>query len=466
MALFFWNAMLETGNDKIDQDHRKLFDMTNAIAALVNSGGPPPEVAALICELKLYAASHFQEEEKLATCSSLSSDQQAHHVHAHQEFLKRILEIEQQNYPSDIDAVSNLLSFLITWLVTHILRLDYQLAEALPKAAHQHHDRLTPEHVLISALVEAEKRFRLIAEEAPTMIWLCGPSGKREFVNRAWVEFAGWSALPANALDWDDLVHPADRFRHACFCADRVASLTGGTIEYRAMKANGAWGWISERIVPRMDGANCLGLLSIAIDISDVREAQHFLSDISEVVEKEVTERTKQLEVLASADPLTGLANRRTFLGTLDRATRHAHFSGEPLSILYIDVDHFKRVNDGFGHAAGDDVLVSTARTLEKHFRKTDILSRLGGDEFVVILPGTTQRDAKRLSTKLKSAIRSLTFQQFPESISISVGIATLDEGNTPEGLLHCADMALLFEKKTALPPTKPANLKEIPKRR
>lgn len=449
MALFYWNAMLESGNAKIDQDHKKLFDLTNAVAASVRNGGSLPEVAALICELKLYAKSHFQAEEELAASSSLPPEQRACHVCEHRDFLKRVQEIEQQNYPSDIDAISRLLNFLITWLVTHILRWDYQLVEALPNAARRHGDGLSPEHVLISALVEAERRFRLVAEEAPTMIWLCGPSGKREFVNRGWIEFAGWSAARANEFDWTGLLHPGDRARHARFIDDRMASKTRGTIEYRAMKANGEWGWILERIVTRMDGIDCLGLLSVATDISDVRQAQHFLSDINETVEREVSERTRELENLAAADPLTGLANRRIFLETLERSTRQAQSSGVPLSILYMDVDHFKRVNDSHGHAIGDEVLIGVARALKKHFRSTDLLSRLGGDEFAAILPSTTQRVAEKLSSRIRLSIHSLSFKRFPEPVSVSIGIATLAEGNTPEELLHRADMALLSAKRS-----------------
>jgi diguanylate cyclase (GGDEF)-like protein len=198
-----------------------------------------------------------------------------------------------------------------------------------------------------------------------------------------------------------------------------------------------------------MDGIDCLGLLSVATDISDVRQAQHFLSDINETVEREVSERTRELENLAAADPLTGLANRRIFLETLERSTRQAQSSGVPLSILYMDVDHFKRVNDSHGHAIGDEVLIGVARALKKHFRSTDLLSRLGGDEFAAILPSTTQRVAEKLSSRIRLSIHSLSFKRFPEPVSVSIGIATLAEGNTPEELLHRADMALLSAKRS-----------------
>ena len=337
MALFYWNAMLESGNAKIDQDHKKLFDLTNAVAASVRNGGSLPEVAALICELKLYAKSHFQAEEELAASSSLPPEQRACHVCEHRDFLKRVQEIEQQNYPSDIDAISRLLNFLITWLVTHILRWDYQLVEALPNAARRHGDGLSPEHVLISALVEAERRFRLVAEEAPTMIWLCGPSGKREFVNRGWIEFAGWSAARANEFDWTGLLHPGDRARHARFIDDRMASKTRGHNRIPCHEG--------QRRVGVDTGSASLPawMVSIALACSrlrptyrDVRQAQHFLSDINETVEREVSERTRELENLAAADPLTGLANRRIFLETLERSTRQAQkFRGAAFDPLY-----------------------------------------------------------------------------------------------------------------------------------
>jgi two-component system cell cycle response regulator len=154
---------------------------------------------------------------------------------------------------------------------------------------------------------------------------------------------------------------------------------------------------------------------------------------------------------LALTDPLTGLYNQRYLM-------RHLRglLDGPPareLALLMIDVDHFKTVNDDYGHPVGDRALQAIADTLRANTRVFDSLARYGGEEFVVVMPGTGCEDAATAGERLRAAVESLGFEPGPGQrcrLSISVGIAcTADEGITPEGLLHAADLALYDAKRS-----------------
>ena len=160
--------------------------------------------------------------------------------------------------------------------------------------------------------------------------------------------------------------------------------------------------------------------------------------------------RLEQLAYHASHDPLTGLANRRTFERAAARELKLARRHGAPLSLLVIDLDHFKSYNDNFGHPAGDELLKWVAGALRESVRSTDYIGRYGGEEFVILLSHTDAAGARRAAEKVLSAIRTLP-RRAPvkrEDLSASIGIATCD--NTPcdwLALFDAADQALYQAK-------------------
>jgi diguanylate cyclase (GGDEF)-like protein len=153
---------------------------------------------------------------------------------------------------------------------------------------------------------------------------------------------------------------------------------------------------------------------------------------------------------LATTDPLTGISNRRGFLGEAARALALSSRYGHDLSLIVIDIDHFKKVNDTYGHSWGDAVLARTARTCEAVLRKTDALGRLGGEEFAVLLPFTNHSAAMAMAEDLRAAISSMEFD-FPAGkarVTASCGIASAATGLSDfEELLQTADAALYRAK-------------------
>ena len=153
----------------------------------------------------------------------------------------------------------------------------------------------------------------------------------------------------------------------------------------------------------------------------------------------------------AIRDSLTGLYNRRYLEDTLEREMQRARRSAQSLSLLIADIDHFKRINDTYGHKGGDEVLKAFGQLLSTTFRAQDIPCRYGGEEFVMVLPETDLNDARRRAEELTRQVRSLKLpidERSLDSLSVSVGVATYPEhGRTPQLLLSSADNAM-YEAK------------------
>jgi diguanylate cyclase (GGDEF)-like protein len=162
-----------------------------------------------------------------------------------------------------------------------------------------------------------------------------------------------------------------------------------------------------------------------------------------------------ELEKKAYCDPLTGIGNRRTFDEAIERFTAESSRSGSPLSLVVVDVDHFKAVNDRFGHAFGDSVLRAVAEVLVRCTRATDVRARIGGEEFAVILPGATQGVGERVAEKIRSAIASLRIEHSGHSVYVTVSAGGRTTGGGVEGaplnakeLFQDADAALYLSKR------------------
>ncbi len=156
-----------------------------------------------------------------------------------------------------------------------------------------------------------------------------------------------------------------------------------------------------------------------------------------------------RLDRLANTDPLTGLPNRRQFVDVANRVLTRAGQSGEPVSLIMLDVDHFKRVNDAHGHAVGDEVLELVSRRGTEVLRPTDLLARYAGDEFVILLPGTGASAANDVARRIGDRIASADFHVSAGDVpvTVSMGVATTFGDETMPELLRLADEALYQAK-------------------
>jgi two-component system cell cycle response regulator len=170
-------------------------------------------------------------------------------------------------------------------------------------------------------------------------------------------------------------------------------------------------------------------------------------------MQQQLVEMARQLEELSGRDDLTGIFNRRHFRKTVARAFDHSRRYQRPLSVAIIDVDNFKKVNDSFGHQAGDTVLAELAKRFVRSVRSSDYLARYGGEEFVVLLPETQLGDAVSFGEKLRASIASSPVQisggeTLP--VTVSVGTASLQHThfNSAAEMIRAADQALYRAKR------------------
>jgi diguanylate cyclase (GGDEF)-like protein len=162
--------------------------------------------------------------------------------------------------------------------------------------------------------------------------------------------------------------------------------------------------------------------------------------------------RSRELRRLSRSDRLTGLPNRTYLEERLVAEFARARRYEEPLALAILDVDHFKRFNDTWGHAAGDIVLQAVGQTLRESIRESDVAVRYGGEEFVLLLPGMDSaaavERAERLRRRMEETVIQIPKRADPGRITISIGVSAFRvDGDSPEALLDAAD-ARLFEAK------------------
>lgn len=175
-------------------------------------------------------------------------------------------------------------------------------------------------------------------------------------------------------------------------------------------------------------------------------------------LERAVAERTRELqdanarlERLAVTDGLTGLFNHRRFQETLQAELLRTQRHRRPLSVLMVDVDYFKRVNDSLGHPVGDELLRRLAEVLGNDLRQTDLIARYGGEEFAAVLPETTKTEALQVAERMRAAVEQKINEErtWGQKVTVSIGVATAPEdGDNHETVLEAADQALYVAKR------------------
>ncbi|MDE2600099.1 MAG: sensor domain-containing diguanylate cyclase [Rhodocyclaceae bacterium] len=153
-----------------------------------------------------------------------------------------------------------------------------------------------------------------------------------------------------------------------------------------------------------------------------------------------------ELEMISTTDALTGLRNRRAFDEKMLSEHQRSARSHQPFSLLLLDIDHFKRFNDDFGHQAGDEALGEVARIMQYTVRSYDVAARYGGEEFAVILPDTDKNGALEMAERLRRAIERAEWLN--RKITVSIGVSTLSYGQSVPVLIEAADRALYTAKE------------------
>ncbi|RXD05777.1 sensor domain-containing diguanylate cyclase [Sphingomonas sp. UV9] len=189
---------------------------------------------------------------------------------------------------------------------------------------------------------------------------------------------------------------------------------------------------------------NAIGLFGLIRDVTEQIEARQVLQDSRDAANRSAAAAM----LLASTDVLTGLANRRGIIEYLDVAVADTETGQAALSVVLFDIDHFKTVNDRYGHDVGDEVIKRVASSANECLRTTDLIGRYGGEEFVIILPGTDAEVALQIAERVRAGIEASSYDRQP-NVTVSLGIASTRGEDTGDGILKRADIAL-YEAKGA----------------
>ncbi|QRY78367.1 diguanylate cyclase [Pseudomonas sp. PDNC002] len=257
----------------------------------------------------------------------------------------------------------------------------------------------------------------------------------------------GWSQDSwISANDWAERMHPEDRERVVEFCVSQSREGTDHEADYRALTSSGDYVWIRDVVhVVRGDDGEVDSLVGFMFDISERKRAEEKLIMLQ-----------RQLEEYSYKDGLTGVANRRMFDTVLDTEWGSAQRSGQPLSLVLLDIDYFKQFNDHYGHINGDDCLRNVGKVLAGALhRPRDFIARFGGEEFVLVLPETDAEAARQIGERCRSLLREqhIAHEKSAVSslltISLGVGTAVPAVSDRPLDFVAAVDRLLYQAKQT-----------------
>jgi len=181
----------------------------------------------------------------------------------------------------------------------------------------------------------------------------------------------------------------------------------------------------------------------------DITGAVEIFTEIQS--EKSFRSSFERLQKEASEDALTGIPNRKYLLALIESKLREYKAVGVSFGLCFLDIDHFKNINDSYGHEIGDEILKLLVRTISLSLRKNDIMGRLGGEEFVVLVSDIDQKGLEKVSEKIRSLIENskLRHQEYELSMSISIGATLVESKDSPESILQRADLLMYHSKNT-----------------
>lgn len=312
----------------------------------------------------------------------------------------------------------------------------------------------------VLALTESEARFRSTFDHAPLGMGLVDLDGGWRMVNPTLCRMFGYSEEELLAMGLLNLIGEEDPAGDALLLDELLRGRRWQLeLERRCRRRDGSriWVHLSLAVVPGVDGLPS-ALIAHLADVSAQRDAAQRLAASHAELERRVAERTRELEEsnrrlerLARYDALTGLLNRRALMERLTESFSESRRYRRPLTVLMLDLDHFKEINDRHGHLLGDQAIGRVGRIIAESIRASDFAGRFGGDEFCVVLTQTGLEEARTVTEKLAGAVRAARLEAGGESVALgcSIGVAALDAA-TPhaEALLAEADARLYAAKR------------------
>ena len=310
------------------------------------------------------------------------------------------------------------------------------------------------------ALRASEERFRFLAENTVDVVWELDPNMRFIYINGADERLRGFAREEVIGRSVLELFTPEGQAIIAQHSAQRRAAERLGKVEPQLVfqapqiRKDGTSYWTEVSSTTSYDLAgNVAGYNGITRNIDASKQHEKKLEEANRQLQlqlSEIVELQTQLKEQAVRDPLTRLHNRRYMDETLPRELARAKRQGYPLALIMVDLDHFKRVNDTYGHPTGDAVLQAMATILLQGAREGDIICRYGGEEFLVVLPNMTIEQALGRAMAWQRTLGQTAIQHgvFTVQVTLSAGISAFpDNSSHAEGLLRLADESLYRAK-------------------
>ncbi|NNB43456.1 EAL domain-containing protein [Pseudomonas chlororaphis] len=277
----------------------------------------------------------------------------------------------------------------------------------------------------------------IIVQNSPTILYrLRGePSFTLMYISHNITKFGHVAAQLVASADWaQTLIHPADQAKvRSAMLRILDRDVAGASIEFRMRTGDGAFRWVENRYIPvRNDQGQLVEVEGIILDITERKLAE------------------EKMALMARTDSLTGLANRATLIERLHQAFAAARRGAAPFAMFYLDLDHFKRINDTLGHPIGDLLLQEVARRIKACTRENDVVARLGGDEFAILqLDVDEATHCAALATKIRDTlVLPYSLEGNEVRISVSIGISLYSPQTlSADSLMAQSDMALYRSK-------------------
>ena len=294
-------------------------------------------------------------------------------------------------------------------------------------------------------LLEANWQMQSIIEGTHAGTWVWNIQTGETIFNEEWAQIAGYTLAelsPSSIQTWIRMAHPDDlKYSDELLQRHFAGELPNYDCELRMKHKDGDWVWVHDRgrLITRTPDGKPLMMFGIHTDITGRK-----------VAEERVMKLNAELEKLAMTDYLTKIYNRRYFMQRAKEEFNREARNNQPLALLMMDLDEFKKINDTYGHALGDSVLQQVAAVLSSNLREIDILGRIGGEEFAVLLPNTAQEDAVVLAERMRQAIEDtpIDIAGRAAQVTISIGVAGYTgEMSSVSVLLKNADIAMYQAK-------------------
>lgn len=316
--------------------------------------------------------------------------------------------------------------------------IDYEETLELPGGKRIWHTRLTPvfnngkvEQIIgVAREVTNEKKLSkerdMFFEVSLDMVCIATFEGYFKQLSPMWEKTLGWSEEELKSKPYFELIHPDDIEQ----TSEALKKLELGekilSFDNRYLKKDGNYNWLSWKSFP--DTEDRL-IYAIARDIQERKEME------------------QKLLLLSQTDSMLKIFNRAKLLSELNAEIKKFKRYNTNLSIIMFDIDHFKGINDTFGHDAGDNVLKKLAEIVKKEIRDTDIFARWGGEEFIILLPNTPVNGGAEFAERLRKKIEDTDFKN-PETVTVSLGVTAFKTDDTEDSFLKRVDDGLYLAKK------------------